>query len=103
MALKYSKIFTVTGGTSHGPITILVDVIKPIGGEDLIGIETLEGEYGSREELEDALKYAIKGWEKGYTRDKGEEKMWSLITLILPDARQLVDTLNEALAAPGEG
>ena len=99
----YSKIFTATDAITNKPNTILVETIDPIGGETLVVIKTLEGEYGTREEFQDAREYTIKGWERGYTRDKGEIKLYSSITLILPDTRQLVDTLNEALAAPGEG
>ncbi len=99
----YSKIFTVTDAITNKPNTILVETIDPIGGETLAVIKTLEGEYGTREEFQDAREYTIKGWVRDYTLDKGERKLYSSITLILPDTRQLVDTLNEALAAPGEG
>ena len=99
----YSKIFTVTDAITSEPVTIFVEIIDPIGGETLVVIKTLEGEYGSREEFQDAREYTIKGWERGYTLDKGEIKLYSSITLILPDTRQLVDTLSEALADSEEG
>jgi len=103
MAVKYSKIFTVTDAITSEPVTILVETLNPIGGETLVVTKTLEGKYGTREEFQEAREYAIKGWERGYTLDKGEIKLYSSITLILPDTRQLVDALNEALAASGEG
>ena len=60
-------------------------------------IKALEGEYDTREEFEDAREYVIQGWEKGYTRDKGDGKQYSSITLMKIGARHLVDSLNEAL------
>jgi hypothetical protein len=102
MTVRYSKIFTVTDAITSEPVTIFVETIDPIGGETLAVIKTLEGKYGTREEFQDAREYTIKGQERGYTLDKGEIKLYSSITLILPDTRQLVDALNEALAASEE-
>ena len=87
MAVKYSKIFTAIDGNGHEPVTILVKSIKPRDRETLVVIRTLEGEYETQEEFKDAAHSQLR----------------SSITLMLPDARQLVDTLNEALAASGEG
>ena len=103
MAVINTKIFTVTGGLTDEPVTILVETIKPLGGETLVAIETLEGTYASREEFEDALTYAVKGLEKGWARDKDEIKLWKLIYLKIPGAQKLVDVLKEVLEASEEG
>ena len=103
MGVNYSKIFTATDAINHEPFTVLLETINPIGGEIFVVIKTLEGEYETREEFQDAREYTLKGWEKGYTRDKGEIKLYSSITMMLPSTRQLVDALNEALAASEEG
>jgi len=97
MAVNYSKIFTVTDPITHEPSTIFVETFTPMGGEALFMIKALEGEYDTREEFEDAREYAIQGWEKGYTRRRSDEKLYSSITLMKPGARHLVDSLNEAL------
>jgi 20S proteasome alpha/beta subunit len=96
MAVNYSKIFTVTDPIAHEPFTIFVEAFTPMGGETLFVIKALEGEYDTREEFEDAQEYVIQGLEKGYTRDKGEGKLYSL-TLMKSGTRHLVDSLNEAL------
>ena len=103
MGVNYSKIFTATDAINHEPFTVLLETINPIGGEIFVVIKTLEGEYETREEFQDAREYTLKGWEKGYTRDKGEIKLYSSITMMLPSTRQLVDAMNEALAASEEG
>lgn len=97
MAVNYSKIFKVIDPIAHEPFTIFVETFTPVGGETLFVIKALGGEYDTREEFEDAREYTIQGWEKGYTRDKGDEKLYSSITLMKPGARHLVDSLNEAL------
>ncbi len=103
MSVINSKLFTVTGGLTDEPVTILVETIKPLGEETLVAIETLEGTYDSREEFEDALTYAVKGLEKGWARDKDEIKLWKLIYLKIPGAQKLVDVLKEVLEASEEG
>ncbi len=102
MSIKNSKLFTVTGGITNKPVTILVETIKPLGEETVVAIETLGGTYDSREEFEDALDYTVKGWEKGYARDKDEIKKWKLIYLKVPGAQKLVDVLKEVLEASEE-
>jgi len=103
MSVKNSKLFTVTGGMSNKPVTILVETIKPLGEETVIAIETLDGIYDSREEFEDALDYTVKGWEKGYARDNDEIKKWKLIYLKIPVAQKLFYVLKEVLEAFEEG
>ncbi len=102
MSVKKSKLFTVTGGMSNEPVTILVETVKPLGEETLVAIETLEGEYDSREEFEDALDHTVKGWEKGWASDKDEKKLWKLIYLKIPGAQKLIDVLKEVLEASDE-
>ncbi len=97
MAVNYSKIFKVTDPIAHETFTIFVEAFTPMGGETLFVIKALEGEYDTREEFEDAREYVIQGWEKGYTRDKDEGKLYSSITLMKSGTRHLVDSLNEAL------
>lgn len=103
MAVKYTNIFNVTHAITHEPCTILVETIDPIGGDPLVVIKTIEGEYETREEFEDARKYSLEGWERGYARDKGERKWYSSITLLISGTRHLVDSLNEALQTCEEG
>jgi len=99
--VKNTKLFTVIGGLTDKPITFLVETIKPLGEEAVVVLETLEGEYETREEFEDALDYQVKGWEKGYTH-KDEMKKWKLIYLNIPGAQKLVHVLNEVLQASEE-
>ncbi len=103
MAVNYSKIFTVTDAITHEPFTILVEAFTPIGGKPLVVIMTLEGEYETREEFDDAREYTIKGLERGYTGDKKDVKLCSSMTLKIPGSRLLVDSLNEALQPYEEG
>jgi len=97
MAVNYSEIFTVTHPITYEPFTIFVETFTPMGGETLFVIKALEGEYDTREGFEDAREWTIQGLEKGYTRDKGDEKLYSSIILMRLGARHLVDSLNEAL------
>ena len=99
MNINYSKLFTVPDPIAHEPFTILVESFTPMGGETLVVIKTLEGEYDTREEFDDAREYTIKGWERGYTRDKEDVKLCSSMTLKIPGTRNLIDSLNEALQA----
>lgn len=101
MSVKNTTIFTVTGGVTNKPITFLVETIKPLGEETVLILETLEGEYETREEFEDALDFQVKGWEKGFTH-KDEMKKWKLICLKIPGAHKLVHVLNEVLEASEE-
>ena len=103
MVLKYSKLFTVTDGITHEKLTVLVKSIEPLDKEPLLVIMTLEGEYETREEFEDAREYTLKGWEKGYTRDEGEIKLYTSITMLMPEASQLADAINEALQTYEKG
>ena len=93
MSVKNTTLFTVTGGLTEKPVTFLVETIKPPGEETVVALETLEGEYKTREEFEDALDYTVKGWEKGY-KHMGEMKKWKLIYLKIPGAEKLVHVLN---------
>ena len=103
MAITYSKIFTVTDGIKHEPFTIVVDSFTPMGGETLVVIMTLEGEYDTREEFDDAREYTIQGLERGYTGDKEDVKLCSSMTLKILGTRNLIDSLTEALQAYEEG
>jgi len=102
MSVKNTTLFTVTGGLTEKPVTFLVETVKPLGEETVVVLETLEGEYETREEFEDALDYTVKGWEKGYA-NKDEMKRWKLIYLKIPGAQKLVHVLNEVLEACEEG
>jgi len=101
MSVKNTTIFTMTGGVSNKPVTFLVETVKPPGEETVIVLETLDGEYETREEFEDALDYTVKGWEEGLA--EGEEmKKWKLIYLSIPGAHKLIHVLNEVLEASEE-
>ena len=88
MVLRYSKIFTIIGAITLEPVTILVECIKAEGFLG-ISIESLEGEYSSLDDFDKASGI-------------GEDKIHNFLPLKLPDARMLVDSLNEALAASEE-
>lgn len=92
MTVRYSKIFTVTGAITSEPVTILVEGIEAEGYQ-AVHIESLEGEYPSAEEFGKAAKHVLEGMNK-----KGD-KIYNFLPLMLSDARQLADTLNEALVA----
>ena len=86
--VKYSKFFTVTGAITLEPVTIRVECIKAEGFLG-ISIESLEGEYSSLDDFDNASGI-------------GEDKIHNFLPMKLPDARILVDALNEALAASEE-
>ena len=103
MTTTYSNIFAVTDAITHEPFTILVESFTPIGGETLVVIKTLEGEYATREEFDAAREYTIKGWERGYTRDKEDIKLCSSMSLLIQGTRFLVESLKEVLEFYEEG
>jgi len=103
MVLRYSKLFKVTDGISRGPVTVLVESIETRDGEHHVSIKTLEGEYGSARDFEASIDYTIDRWERGDISTRKEVKLWTLLTFIQPEASQLVDALNEAITASGEG
>lgn len=95
MGVKYSKFITSIGALTFEPVTILVECIKAEGFQG-ISIESLEGEYDSTEEFS---KHSNRVMEDMKTSDK----IYNFLPLTLPDARQLVEMLNEALAASEVG
>ncbi len=88
MTVKYSKVFTVTGAITRELVTILVECIEAEGFRGVC-IESLEGEYPSTEEFKKGM-------------NASDDKIHNFLPLMLPDTRQLVDTLNEALVASKE-
>jgi len=94
MAVKYSKIFTVTGAITGEPVTILVEYIEAEGFRG-ISIESLEGEYPSTEEFGEDSGRVIK--------ERSIDKIYNFFPLMLPDTRKLVEALNGALQASEEG
>jgi len=103
MVLRYSKLFTVTGGITRKPVTVLVESKETIDGDQLISIKTLEGEYGSARDFEASIDYTIGRWERGDISTRKEVKLWTLLNFILPEASQLVETLKEAIKSSEEG
>jgi len=114
MVISYSNIFTVTNAITHEPITIRVETITSPGGESLVMIDSLEGEYDTQEEFVDVREYifkelergikawesAVKGWKKDYNLgDKHDMKLFSSMTLKIPGTHNLIDSLKEALEA----
>jgi len=94
MVVKYSKSFTITGAITVEPVTILIEYVEAEGFKG-VSIESLEGEYDSTEEFENAYRRVVK--------DKvDEEKIYTFLPMTLPDAHRLMDTLNEAIAASME-
>ena len=85
MTVRYSKIFTVIGAISNDPVTIIVERMEAEGFQ-AVSIESLEGEYPSAEDFKKET-------------DARNGKIYNLLPLMLSDARQLADTLNEALVA----
>jgi len=96
MAVKYSKIFTVTGAITGEPVTILVEYIEAEGFRG-ISIESLEGKYPSTEEFGKDSNRVFKD------SPRSIDKIYNFFPLMLPDTRQLVEALNEALQASEEG
>lgn len=101
MSIKNTKLLTVTGVFRDGPITFLVETLKPPGEEAVISFETLDGVYESREEFEDALDYTVERYGKGYAH-KDDVKLWRLIYLRIPEAQKLAHVLSEVLQASEE-
>lgn len=96
MAVKYSKIFTVTGAITGEPVTILVEYIEAEGFRG-ISIESLEGEYQTTEEFSEDSNRVIK------ESTMSIDKIYNFFPLMLPDTHRLVEALNEALQASEEG
>ena len=96
MAVKYSKIFTVTGAITGESVTILVEYIEAEGFRG-ISIESLEGDYPSPEEFGKDSNRVFK------ESTRSIDKIYNFFPLMLPDTRQLVEALNEALQASEEG
>jgi len=96
MAVKYSKIFTVTGAITGEPVTILVEYIEAEGFRG-ISIESLEGKYPSTEEFGKDSNRVFKD------SPRSIDKIYNFFPLMLPDTRKLVEALNEALQASEEG
>ena len=95
MGVKYSKIFTVTGAITGEPVTILVEYIEAEGFRG-ISIESLEGEYPSTEEFGKDSNLVFK------ESTRSIDKIYNFFPLMLPDTRQLVEALKEALQASEE-
>lgn len=96
MGVKYSKFLKAIGALTAEPVTILVECIKAEGFQG-ISIESLEGEYDSTEEFS---KHSNRVMEDAKT---GDDKIYNFLPLTPPDARKLVEMLNEALAASEVG
>lgn len=103
MVLRYSKLFTMVEGKTHGPVTILVESKENMDEDPLVSIKTLQGEYGSARDFEASIDYTIERWERGDISTRKEVKMWTLLSFMLPEASRLVEALNEAITASGEG
>ena len=73
MSVKNTTLFTVTGGLTEKPVTFLVETVKPLGEETVVALESLEGEYETREEFEDALDYTVKMGKGLHTQGRDEE------------------------------
>ncbi len=95
MVVKYSKSFTITGAITVEPVTILIEYVEADGFKG-VSIESLEGEYDSTEEFENAYRRVVEDMKVD------EEKIYNFLPMTLPDAHRLMDTLNEAIVASTE-
>ena len=95
MVVKYSKSFTITGAITVEPVTILIEYVEADGFKG-VSIESLEGEYDSTEEFENAYRRVVEDMKVD------EEKIYNFLPMTLPDAHRLMDTLNEAIAISKE-
>jgi len=94
MVLRYSNIFTVTDGITHEHVTVQVESKETLDGDQLVSIWTLEGEYDTQEEFKDACEYMLKILSG---KAKGEPKIVTGISFMLPGISLLIDELNRAL------
>ena len=102
---NYSKLFTVADPITHKPLTILVEAFTPLGGETVLMIKTLEGEYETQKEFKYARNYVLQGLELAYHRAKlgkveqVEEVLHDEICLYLRGFLQLAEAVDEAVKA----
>ena len=92
MVVKYSKSFTITGAITVEPVTILIEYVEADGFKG-VSIESLEGEYDSTEEFENAYRRVVEDMKVD------EEKIYNFLPMTLSDTHRLMDMLNEAIAA----
>jgi len=109
MAVKYSKIFTVTGAITREPVTILVEQIETESFRG-VSIRSLEGDYPTTEEYKKELNRILEKFapstriikyrkELGLNMKESDVKLFTSINLMVPGARQLMEAINGALQA----
>ena len=93
MVSKYRKSFVSTGALTGEPVTILVEYIEAKGFKG-VSIESLEGEFNSPEEFEEAYKRTLP--------DKDNipsDKIYNFLPMTLHTAQTLKNILGEAMTA----
>ena len=100
MVSRYNKLFQVNDGITRETITVLVESMENMDGDQVISIKTLEGEYDTKEEFRDACEYQLKIL-TGKTRapDQYKVKLMNNNVFMLPGASRLIKALNEAFKA----
>ena len=96
MTVKHSSIFTAENPLNGEPVTILVEYIEAEGFRG-VSIESLEGEYPTAEEFDEAARSTMDG------KGRGEARVYTFIAVGTGAARRLADALDGALEASGEG
>jgi len=92
MPVKHSKLITVEDSITLDPITILIELVD--NGVPAVGIKTLDGEYRTIEEFDEALDEAIE--------DPDSKKVWNFVPLVLDSARTFCAAYLKALEAAEE-
>ncbi|GAH11675.1 unnamed protein product [marine sediment metagenome] len=95
MVSKFRKSFVSTGALTGEPVTILVEYIEAKGFKG-VSIESLEGEFDSPEEFEEAYKRTVEN-----KADEPKDLIYNFLPMTLHTAQILKDTLNEAMSASG--
>jgi len=91
----FRKLIVTTNPVTEGPVTALIEVSADA--EDL-AVTTLDGEYSTAQEFEDALEDSIKATEGGEVVGN----IFNFFPMTLPDVYALVEALREAAEAAEE-
>lgn len=91
----FQKLIVTTNPVTEGPVTALIEV--GLNTQDL-AITTLDGEYHTAQEFEDALEDSMQVTEGGEVVGN----IFNFFPMTLPDAHALRGALTEALEAAEE-
>jgi len=90
--MVFQKLILISNPVTEAPATALIEVASRY---DAVAITTLDGEYHTIEEFDDALNETI--------RDKTVDKIYNFFPMTLPDIHALVEALTEVLLEVYEG